>query len=139
MNSDRRRIVVDTSTLVGAVIKPSSIPARALDLIRLQGDIAVSHETLDELRAVLDRDYLDRYSNRDDRQSFLALYEQTAIFIEITEHANDCRDPKDNKFLSLALSANATLIISSDADLQVLHPYRGIAVLSPAQLIALAV
>ena len=138
MSSVRKLVVVDTSTLVSAVLKPLSVPARALDLVRIQGEIAVSQETLDELRSVLGRAYLDRYSSQYDRQRFLALYEETALVFEVAEDVDDCRDLKDNKFLSLALAAGATLIVSSDADLQVLHPYRGIAVLSPGQVLALA-
>lgn len=38
----------------------------------------------------------------------------------------ECRDVKDNTFLELALSGKATWIISGDADLLVLHPFRGI-------------
>lgn len=34
--------------------------------------------------------------------------------------------PKDNKFLELALSAKAKLILSSDLDLLVLNPYQDI-------------
>jgi predicted nucleic acid-binding protein len=48
------------------------------------------------------------------------------------EQVADCRDPKDDKFLSLALAAGADCIVSSDADLLALHPYRGIAIVTPA-------
>jgi predicted nucleic acid-binding protein len=44
----------------------------------------------------------------------------------------DCRDPGDNQFLELAETAEAELIVSSDADLQVLHPWRGIPILPPS-------
>jgi hypothetical protein len=41
----------------------------------------------------------------------------------------DCRDPKDNKYLELALAAGAETIVSSDDDLLVLHPWRGVRIL----------
>lgn len=44
----------------------------------------------------------------------------------------NCRDPKDNQFLELAESANAEMILSSDAGLAVLHPWRGIPILPPS-------
>ncbi len=47
---------------------------------------------------------------------------------EIT--VSDCRDPDDNKFLELALSANADCIITGDKDLLELAPYKGIKILS---------
>jgi predicted nucleic acid-binding protein len=51
---------------------------------------------------------------------------------------DDCRDPSDNKYLELALAAGATTIVSSDNDLLVLHPWRGIDNLTPAQYLARA-
>ena len=52
-------------------------------------------------------------------------------FIPITETITACRDPKDDKFLEFAVSGQADLIISSDNDLLVLHPFRGISILKP--------
>jgi predicted nucleic acid-binding protein len=39
---------------------------------------------------------------------------------------------KDNKFLALAEAAEAELIVSSDAHLTDMHPWRGIPILPPA-------
>ena len=38
-------------------------------------------------------------------------------------------------FLALALAAEAEVIVSSDEDLLVLHPWRGISILNPAEFI----
>jgi len=43
-----------------------------------------------------------------------------------------CRDPKDDKFLELALNGRADAIITGDADLLALHPWREVAIVSPA-------
>ena len=43
-----------------------------------------------------------------------------------TETVQDCRDPDDNIYLELALAAQATTIITGDADLLTLHPWRDI-------------
>jgi len=40
-----------------------------------------------------------------------------------------CRDPRDNKFLALALVCSADAIVSSDEDLLSLNPYRRIPVI----------
>ena len=45
----------------------------------------------------------------------------------------ECRDPKDDKFLEVALNGRADLILTGDADLLALHPWQNIAILSPAQ------
>ncbi len=43
-----------------------------------------------------------------------------------------CRDPKDNPFLALVLACSADVLVSSDADLLVLHPWRGVPILTPS-------
>ncbi|MGN6802815.1 MAG: putative toxin-antitoxin system toxin component, PIN family [Ginsengibacter sp.] len=55
---------------------------------------------------------------------------QNALFIEVSERVNACRDPKDNKFLELAVAAKASCIITGDKDLLELHPFRGIPILT---------
>jgi uncharacterized protein len=42
----------------------------------------------------------------------------------------ECRDPKDDKYLELAVAANAQIMVSGDHDLLVLHPFRGISILN---------
>ena len=55
-----------------------------------------------------------------------------AELVEITEQITACRDPKDDKFLEVAVSGDADLIVSGDADLRDLHPFRDIPILAPA-------
>jgi uncharacterized protein len=134
MSSDKY-IVIDTSVLISALLKPHSVPAQALEYARTHFKIAVSTETLTELTKVLSRDYLARYRTVDERETFLVLYGELAEIIAITEHVTDCRDPKDNKFLDLALAANAHILVSSDSDLLVLHPYRNIDIVTPSMFL----
>jgi predicted nucleic acid-binding protein len=44
----------------------------------------------------------------------------------------ECRDPKDDKFLELAVNGHADVIVSGDVDLLVLDTYRDIPITSPA-------
>lgn len=131
MSSDKY-IVVDTSVLISALLKPNSVPAQALEYARTHFKIALSTETLTELTKVLSRDYLTRYRTIDEREAFLVLYSELAELIPITEHVTDCRDAKDNKFLDLAIASKAQILVSSDSDLLVLHPYRDIQILMPS-------
>ena len=54
---------------------------------------------------------------------------QRVEMVAITEPITVCRDPKDDKFLSLAVSGNADAIITRDADLLVLDPFRGVRII----------
>ncbi|TXD83186.1 putative toxin-antitoxin system toxin component, PIN family [Subsaximicrobium wynnwilliamsii] len=47
-----------------------------------------------------------------------------------------CRDPKDNKFLELAVAAKASCIITGDDDLLVLHPFRSIPIFNPSDFLS---
>jgi predicted nucleic acid-binding protein len=47
-----------------------------------------------------------------------------------------CRDPKDNKFLELAVDGHAALILTRDRDLLVLSRFRGISLVNPMQYLA---
>ncbi len=47
------------------------------------------------------------------------------------------RDPDDDVILACALASKATVIVTGDRDLLSLHPFRGIAILSPAAFMTL--
>lgn len=127
-----RRLVVDTGVLVSAAIRPESVPALAFEKALLQFEVCASDETLAELSTVLMRSELDRYAAGDLRQAFVDGFRQHATLLAVTQVVTDCADPKDNKFLALAETADAELIVASDAHLTDLHPWRGIPILPPA-------
>jgi putative PIN family toxin of toxin-antitoxin system len=52
--------------------------------------------------------------------------------IPILSSIQACRDPRDDKFLEVAVHDQADLIVTGDCDLLDLHPFRGISILSPA-------
>ena len=132
-----QRVVFDTNTLVSAVILPRSVPARAYQQVRQTGEIAVSEATLAELLDVLQRPKFDKYISLEKRLLFHAELVDIAFDIPVTHTVTDCRDPKDNKFLELSLSASATTLITGDADLLVLHPFQGVLILTPADFLLL--
>jgi putative PIN family toxin of toxin-antitoxin system len=92
--------------------------------------------TVAELNDVLRRPRFDPYVHEDERLEFLAVLVRDAEVVEVTEIVTDCRDPKDNKFLQLALDGGATHIVSGDEDLLVLHPFRSIPILTPRGFVA---
>jgi uncharacterized protein len=49
----------------------------------------------------------------------------------------DCSDPDDNRVLECAMEASALAIVTGDAHLLELHPYRGIAILTPKEFLEL--
>ena len=132
------RCVFDTSVLVSAVLLPNAKPRRALDLALQNGKVLLSFPTLVEIHEVLNRAHFRRYVDEADIRTFLAALIRETTWIDVDQRISVCRDPKDDKFLELALSGNATHLVSGDNDLLVLHPFRGIQILPPHRFLELA-
>ena len=132
------RFVFDTNAIVSAVLIRRSVSRLAFDTALADGELLVSVETIDELNEVLRRSDFARYVTEDERMEFLAALLREATLVEITEHVGQCRDPRDDKFLELAVSGAAACIVSGDKDLLVLHPFRGISILTPRGFLAQA-
>ncbi len=88
-----------------------------------------------EVAEVLTRPKFARVLTDDRRREILELLSAAALWVEPTEKVQDCRDTKDNRYLELALAAGASAIVSGDEDLLVLHPWRGVQVLRPAEFL----
>jgi hypothetical protein len=130
------RIVIDTGVVVSAVLLPRSVPRQAFDLAATRGRLLVSDETIAELDEVLRRRKFDKYVPESRRLELLSALVQEADVIDVVDVVSDCRDPKDNKFLELALSGRASHIVTGDSDLLVLHPFHGIAIVRPQLFLA---
>ena len=129
MSNFRSVAVFDSNLVVSAFLNPQGTAAQAL-LIGLEHfDLACSKETLAELLDVLKRDKFDKYSSKAERAEKLEIYAQSVRFFEVRVYITDCKDPKDNKFLALAITAQAKVLVSGyKRDLLSMHPYQGIAV-----------
>jgi putative PIN family toxin of toxin-antitoxin system len=129
-------IVFDVSTLIGVAIRHDSTPDRALRHALRTDRVAVSDAVLDELLDVLHRPRLARFVDPGLRTALLSQLLELGVRFTPTIQVTDCRDPKDDKYLELALTAEATMIVSSDDDLLVMHPWRGVRILRPAAYLA---
>ena len=122
-------MVLDSSLVVSAFLNPEGIASTALQLAVEHFDVAASRATLAELADVLKRDKFDRYCAKADRITRLEAYEQTVLVFDVLADVTDCKDPKDNKFLALCITAGAKALVTCDKkDLLVMHPYQNTAV-----------
>jgi len=137
--AEKERFVFDTNVIVSALLINKSVARRAFDKARETGDILLSIEVIEELYNVLGRPAFDRYIDEEDRIKFLTLLVRGATLVEITERIKKCRDPKDDKFLELAVNGKADFIISGDGDLQMMNPFRKIAILSPREFLEVGI
>lgn len=126
----------DANTIVSAALTPHGMPLRAMARARGIGGFALSLEVHDEIAAVLGRPKFAKILSADRREEILEWLAAAAFWFDPQERVTDCRDAKDNRYLALALAAGATAIVSGDADLLILHPWRNIPILRPATFVA---
>lgn len=135
--TSKLKFVIDTNTLVSSILMVSSVPDRTVKLIRHSGIILISVATIEELQKVMNRPKFDKYVDREIRSEFIAQLTQQSELVEINEPVIACRDSKDDKFLELAVNGKADYLMSGDRDLLVLHPFRGIPIITPAAFLEL--
>jgi uncharacterized protein len=132
----REWIVVDTNVLVSRVLLPQSIAGRAVRSAVDAGQLLVSEATMQELAEVVARAKFDPYLSIVERQEFIRLLGRIVELVPIVRQVRACRDPRDDKFLEVAINGRADLMITGDHDLPALDPFMGITITSPAGYLA---
>ncbi len=125
--------MADTNVLISRLLFRSSPPAQALRRAMGHHRLVVSSETLIELGEVLSRPKFDRYLPLTDRLEFFDRLRRLALHVPNVPPIVACHDPKDDKFLSLALASRAAFILSGDDHLLRMNPFREIPILSPRE------
>jgi putative PIN family toxin of toxin-antitoxin system len=110
----------------------NSIPGQAVVRAVVEDQTLISTATWMELCDVLQRPKFARYTKRGLLEPYLQSVREAAEPIEPTARIRACRDPRDDKFLEVAVHGRADLIITRDGDLLDLHPFRGISIFTPA-------
>ena len=124
--------------LISAALIGNSINTKALYHALNIGRIAVSAAVLSEFAEVIFRKKFDKYFlNDEERHEAVDFIAINALLYSPKITINACRDPKDNKFLELAVAAEASCIITGDQDLLVLHPFDTIPILSAIDFLKL--
>ena len=122
--------IFDTNTLISAYILANSKSRRAYIKAFDTGIVICSIATFDEFAETIVRLKFEKYLPLDKRVSAIKEFLAKAALINVEIAISECRDPKDNKFLELAVCAHASCIITGDKDLLILHPFRGIPILN---------
>ena len=133
------RVVFDVNVIVSAMLSENSVPRAAFNRALNQGTVLFSDALSEESRRVFVRGRFDRYVTLRERAEFFEGLVSDAEFVEITETIQVCRDSKDDRILELAVNGNAAYIVTGDADLLVLNPFRGIEILRPADFLQLPI
>jgi len=128
---------LDTDILLRALMNEDSVSGSALKKARETGTLLVSTQIASEYFNVFSRPKFERYISLETRLAFIENIISNALMVEPVEKITACRDPKDDMFLELAVTAEASCIISGDEDLLVLHPFSGISIVSAGDFLKL--
>jgi putative PIN family toxin of toxin-antitoxin system len=132
------RVVVDTNVLVRALIMPHGTVGPVLLRLR-QGDYTLlyAQSLLEELVDVLNRPRIrNKYRlTEEDIETVVSLILLRGEAVLPEQRITACRDPKDDKFLEVAVAGEADVIVTGDEDLLVLHPFADIPILPPVSFL----
>ena len=130
-----KKVVLDTNVLVSALLFRGEL-SKIVDLWE-RGRIipVISVETFEEFKNVL---AYPKFSLTE-KEAKTIIEENVLPFFEVVEVTNKvsevCRDPKDDKFLSCALSAKADFIVSGDDDLCAMGKYKSVKIINTAEFL----
>lgn len=145
---DSLRVVLDTNAWISYAFfrnRETAVVRTIQRVISREIVFLASRETLEELYDVLIRPAWDKYISLAKHVAFFRQVAELAEVVEVTTELNESTDPKDNKFLSLALDGRANFLVTGDQDLltlcydqngQFVQPWHNVQILTPAHFIA---
>jgi uncharacterized protein len=134
---NNKLFILDTVVLIQAMLSGTCGAYRALQKADNNGIIIVSQEALEELEDKIKSPKFDKYQSIEKRIKFFHSFRNLALLIDPKIIIEACRDPKDDKFLSLAISVGADYIVTRDNDLLCLHPFQNIPIITTGEFLAI--
>ena len=130
------KAVVDTNVILSVAIGSGDV-FTAIYKAFVQGAFipVFSERLINEVVDVLTRPRLRKYLRARELNRFNEILKTDAIFVSPSHNVSLCRDPRDNFILETALEAKADMIITRDADLLVLNPFRHIEIIPPKEFL----
>ena len=113
------RLILDTNLWISFLISSKFEKLDEL-LFNQKSKLLFSQELLEEFIAVAKRPKLRKYISKDELEDLLETIDEVAEFVNVTSEISECRDPKDNFLLSLAVDGKADYLLTGDKDLLVL-------------------
>ncbi len=130
----RNYVVIDTNVLIASIIGQSGYPQRIFDELVLTGEVKIclSQAVLEEYKEVTEREKFKKYPNFVAKaQGLIVALQKIAVFVEPTETIQVLPDEDDDKFLELAVAAQASYIVTGNTKDFPMSEFRGIKICTP--------
>ncbi len=122
------RIVVDTNIWISFLIG-RSLDSLVNDIKTKNVEIYFSRELHNELYTVMNRPKFKSQITEDKIAEIREIVNNMVRTINPKSRITDCRDPKDNFLLELAVDATADFLLTGDSDLLDLNPFRNVRII----------
>jgi hypothetical protein len=123
MKRKKARVVIDTNIWVSFLIGKVLSNLESF-VVNDNIEILLSNELLEEINDVLHRPKFQGYFTTEIIAELVSLMLGKFEVVEIKGTFDVCRDPKDNFLLDLCVSGKADYLVTGDADLLSLNPFR---------------
>ncbi len=134
MGSEAETVVFDTNVLVSAFgFGGKPLECLLLSIVQSDIEIAVSEETLSELRRVMEYEHLP--FTDEEKSRYPEILEDLAVVVEPGVEVDEVRDEDDDIFLECALEADADYTVSGDDDLLELEEFRDVSIVTPEEFL----
>jgi len=133
-------VVIDTNVWISAFLMNTGAPAAVVRHVIAYRRPVFSLQTFAELEARLWLPKFDRYLSMDDRKQLLQDTNALARWVEVPPVIAAqvfCRDLDDDKFIHVALAAEAPWLVTGDQDLLQVPALPNLRILSPAAALQL--
>lgn len=129
--ANKPRLILDTNIIISGVLFKDDALRTVLSRAFDDYEVVFSYPTWDDLCEVMQREQCEPNLALalGVRLRVIAEVARRATLIDVKSVVTDCRDSKGNKFLPLALDGEVKLVVTGDADLLALNPWRGVRIL----------
>jgi len=115
-----RKIILDTNLWISFLLTKNHTE---IDKLLIEGKIRLlfSTELIEEFLTVTSRPKFKNYFRQEDVEILLDLFDTYGKLVKVKQEIKECRDPKDNFLLSLAVEGKADFLVTGDTDLLMLE------------------
>lgn len=132
----KNHIVIDTNVFISSIIGQSGYSRKIFDELVLTGEtkICLSKEVLQEYEDVVQRERFQKHENFSAKATELILaIKEIALWVEPKETIKILADKDDNKFIELAVEADAGYIVTGNTNDFTIKEFRGIRIYTPKE------
>jgi putative PIN family toxin of toxin-antitoxin system len=133
-------VVLDTNQLISSLLSTQGLQRQLIDRWRERAFLLLLVPgQIDEVAEVLGRPKIrKKYPLApEDRETFLQLLRQDASLLPHRPAPGVCRDPDDDYLLGCAVAGAADYLVTGDEDLLAVGRYRGLAIVTARELLAI--